>query len=117
MSSETTIDSREMSENLVTVSIAGELDEYGIRQIKDTFDGVTTTHGARTILVDLSKVTFAGSAAIALFVATARQVRYKNGKLVLAGATPVVAEVFDLIGLGELIRLYPSIDDAVTALS
>ncbi len=117
MSNETTILSEETSEKLVTVSIAGELDEYGIRQIREPFNGVIETHGARTILVDLSKVTFAGSAAIALFVSAARAARYKNGKLVLAGATPVVAEVFDLIGLGELIWLYPTIDDAVTALS
>lgn len=112
----TTIATNETTETLATVSITGELDEYGIRQIRDKFDEIANEYRARTIIVDLSRVTFAGSAAVALFVSTARKVKARNGKLVMAGATPVVAEVFELIGLGELIRLYPTTEDAVSAL-
>lgn len=101
-------------EGLLNVSLNGRLDTPGIDEIETRLTAHLVPRGARAIL-DLSQVTFVASGGIRLFIAIARALDRKGGKLVLYGAQPPVAQVFETTSLNELVSVRADSDSATAA--
>jgi anti-sigma B factor antagonist len=96
---------------VVNVSLIGRLDTPGVDSIETQLTAHLVPRSARAI-VDLSQVAFVGSGGIRMFITIARALGRKGGKLVLYGAQPLVAEVFQTTSLNNLV---PVRSDAATA--
>ena len=94
----------DVNEGLLTVSLTGRLDTPGVDQIESQLTAHLVPRGARAIL-DLSQVTFVASGGIRLFITIARALDRKGGKLVLYGAQPLVAQVFETTSLNEIVPI------------
>jgi len=68
--------------------------------------------GGRFVL-DLSEVTFLTSAALGLLMNLHAHLSKRGYPFVLAGAQGEVARVFEHVRLGEVLPLYPTVEDAV----
>lgn len=101
---------------LVIVSLSGELDTYGSRQIGPAFAAAL---GERTLhaVVDLSDVSFITSAGLAMFVMHAQALHRGGGSLHLAAPRPLVAETLRRAGFTTVFRVFDSLEAALTALS
>ena len=67
------------------------------------------------VILDLSSVSFIDSSGLGAIVASMKQLG-DHRRLDLAGLTPVVDKVFRLTRMDTVFKLFPSLDDALTAL-
>jgi anti-anti-sigma factor len=65
------------------------------------------------LVVDLKKVDYISSAGWGIFVSELKRIRGKKGDLVLAGMSPDVAEVFDLLEFNVILKSFPDVESAV----
>lgn len=107
------LESSQMSDRLVMVSLEGRLDIDGARAVEDRFAFLTTTKDA-DVVVNLTSVSFLASIGIRMLMTAARGQHGRGGKLVLAAAQPAVAKVLITAGIDQLI---PMFDDVGIALA
>jgi anti-anti-sigma factor len=88
------------------------LDPAPVLQLRDCYEAHLRTGGRPDLVVDLSGVGFAGSAALGNFVALHRIVRPKGGRIVFCNVDPTVAEVFRASKLESLFEFVSDRDAA-----
>jgi anti-sigma B factor antagonist len=93
---------KDAGEGLLEVLLVGRLDTPGVDRIETQLTAHLVPRGARAI-IDLSQVTFIGSGGIRMFITIARALGRKGARLVLYGAQPLVAQVFDTTSLNEIV--------------
>ena len=71
----------------------------------------------RGIVLDLSALEYVSSAGLRCFMLAAKQAGGQGGKIVLAALRPVVAEIFQISRFDMLFEIFPSVRDALSALS
>jgi anti-sigma B factor antagonist len=98
-------------DGVLNVSLIGRLDTPGVDEIETPLTARLAPRAARA-MIDLSQVTFIGSGGIRMFITIARALGRRGGKLVLYGAQPLVAQVFDTTSLNTIV---PVCADATAA--
>jgi anti-anti-sigma factor len=100
------------------------LDPAPVQDLRNHYEAHLKAQGRADVVIDLSGVGFAGSAALGNFVALQRLVRSKGGRIVFCEVDPTVAEVFrasHLESLFEFVANRPAalraINDAASATS
>lgn len=88
-------------------ALKGRLDTAGVDVIELRFSAGIVPDGKNT-LVDLSGVEFLASMGVRLFIATARALQTRGGKLVMFGATPAVTDTIEIMGFDDIVPLAPS---------
>jgi anti-sigma B factor antagonist len=71
----------------------------------------------RSIVLDLSALEYVSSAGLRCFMLAAKQASGQGGKIVLAALRPVVAEIFHISRFDMLFQIFPSVREALAALS
>jgi anti-sigma B factor antagonist len=72
--------------------------------------------GQRMVL-DLSELEYVSSAGLRCFMLAAKQAGNRGSKIVLASLRPVVAEIFQISRFDMLFEIFPSVREALAALS
>lgn len=90
------------------VAVSGEVDLYSSPAMRDAVVAAASHEGAQ-VAVDLSGVTYMDSSGIATLVEALQLTRKNKGRLVLAGLTPRVREVFELARLQSIFELAPDV--------
>jgi len=75
------------------------------------------TRAGRGIVLDLSRLEYVSSAGLRCFMLAAKQAGGQGGKIVLAALRPVVAEIFQISRFDMLFEIFPSVRQALAALS
>lgn len=105
-----------VDETLHVVLLSGRLDSEHVVRLEVGLNAALSGTGKDAIL-DVGQVEFCGSLAIRMFLGAARLLQREGRRLVLAGATPKVQEVFDSISLGRIIPVAPTTTEARALLS
>jgi anti-anti-sigma factor len=92
------------------------LDPAPVQDLRAKYEAHSKTGGRPEVVVDLSGVGFAGSAALGNFVAIQRLVRQRGGRLVLCNVDPTVKEVLRASKLDVLFEYAGDRADAVRAI-
>jgi anti-anti-sigma factor len=69
------------------------------------------------IVLDLSGLAYVSSAGLRCFMLAAKEARASGGKIVLAALRPVVAEIFQISRFDMVFEIFPSVREALSALS
>src|SRR5262249_6389056 len=93
------------------------LDPAPVQALRAHYEAHLQRQGRPELVVDLSGVGYAGSAALGNFVALHRMVRQKGGRIVFCNVEPTVAEVFRASKLESLFEFVADRDAAVSAVS
>ena len=96
------------------VSVNGEVDLYTSPRMREAILGGISKRRPN-VVVDLSGVSYMDSSGIATLVEALQATRKRSGRLVLAGLTERVREVFELARLQSVFELAPTVDDALSA--
>ncbi len=72
--------------------------------------------GERKIVVDCGSLEYVNSAGLKVFLLAAKRLEPLTGKLVLCALAPSVLMIFEMIGFTRIMKIVPSIDDAMKAL-
>src|ERR1700730_14842036 len=90
------------------------LDPALVQDLRKEFDAHMRGKGRPELVVDLNGVTFAGSAALGMFLAINRTARQSGGRVVFCNVDPGVLEVFRV---SKLMPLFPFEADKPAALA
>jgi anti-anti-sigma factor len=93
------------------------LDPAPVQDLRQHYEAHLKAQGRPDVVIDLSGVGFAGSAALGNFVALQRLVRSKGGRIVFCEVDPTVAEVFRASKLDSLFEFVTDRPAALLAIS
>jgi len=96
------------------VSVSGELDLHTVGQLKQELDAAASL--ADRVVLDLARVTFMDSTALGAIVVAHRRLRGAGGDLTLVSDDPRTVRLFAITGLDRLLRIHPSLGDAIDSL-
>ena len=96
-------------------ALIGRMDIEGAQAIETPFRVLTRLR--RTLVVDLSQVSFMASMGLRTLMVGARAQTELGGKLVLASPQPNVEKVLKESGIGEIIGVYPTVEAAAAAIT
>jgi anti-sigma B factor antagonist len=105
-----------LGERLVKIALAGRLDTQGVDRVETRFTSAIVAAG-NSAIVDLSKVDFVTSLGIRLLVSTARNVKMRQAKLALFGASEQVGQVFETVFLQKIIPIYATEAEALASIA
>ncbi|MEV6483493.1 STAS domain-containing protein [Streptomyces sp. NPDC051576] len=98
-------------DDTLVVAAAGEIDQESCGSLRDALEppGGIAPH----VVLDLSDVTFMDSSGINVLIAVHRALTEADGWLRLAGATPPVLRIIQLVGIDGIIDCYPTVQKAL----
>lgn len=73
--------------------------------------------GSRHLVIDLSSAEFIDSTAIGVLVGALKRLQESNGSLAVVCTNENISYIFDIAGLGDMIPLHRSRDDALSSLA
>jgi anti-sigma B factor antagonist len=91
---------------------SGEIDASNSVQLDEAIRYLTD-NGARSILVDGSQIDYISSAGLGVFMSYLEDFQEKGVSLKIFGLKPRVFEVFQILGLDQLIPIYPDKESAL----
>lgn len=98
------------------ISAAGEIDLTNAEFLRDALLSALNA-GAAGLVVDLTAATFLDSAGVTALVRASRRASASGAALRLAVTAPAVLRVLDLVGLDQLVPVYPAVAEALTSLT
>ncbi len=102
----------EYAGDIVILKLRGLIDSGTSQQLEDKFKELVSSESVR-LVIDLQGVDYISSAGWGIFVGEIKGVRERDGDIKLAGMTPGVREVFDLLEFNTLLQPFDSKEDAV----
>lgn len=96
--------------------LSGPIDVSRSSELRDVLGQEISGPQAR-VLVDLREVTLIDSSGVGIFVSAHRRADAAGAELVLAQPGANVGRVFELTRTNRLLRIYPTVDEGVKALS
>jgi anti-anti-sigma factor len=73
--------------------------------------------GRDHIVLDFSALEYISSAGLRVLMVARKQSRARGGRLVIAGLQPIVREIFEISRFDAVFEIFPSVPDALAALS
>jgi anti-anti-sigma factor len=104
----------ELPGGVTRATLSGRMDVEGALSIDEKFKVLSRLR--RTLVVDLSGVSFMASMGLRTLMMAARSLGELGGRMTLAGPNPIVAKVLDTSGIADLIGVHPTVDAALAAL-
>jgi anti-sigma B factor antagonist len=98
-----------------TVAAGGEVDLTNADGLREALLAALDA-GARGLVVNMTQTTFLDSAGVTALVRASRQASAGNATLRLAVTAPAVLRVLNLVGLDQVISVYPGVSEAVASL-
>ena len=95
---------KNISDEFLTISIAGELDASTSIALDDEIKIALEDH-KKKILVDCHDLTYISSAGLGVFVSHLSDVQSDNGQFVLYGLTEDVFDTFKILGLHDILTI------------
>ena len=105
--------------NAVVVLAAGRLDQDTCEAFRgDLLKYVDeAAHDGGAIVLDLSSLEYVSSAGLRCFMLASRQAKAQHGRIFVAALQPMVAEIFQISHFNLVFQVFPSVRDAVAAVS
>lgn len=100
---------------VAVVRLAGELDLFVAPDLRATLAPLAAEE--HVICCDLQGVPFLDTTALAVLLGARKALMRRRGTLLLANVAPVVAQSLDRAGLGELLRRYDTVEEALRSMS
>ena len=105
--------------NTIVLAPAGRLDHAAAEGFTDALLAQlgTCRAGQDLLVLDLSGVPYIASVGLRALMIASKQAKAQGGTLVLAGLQPVVKEIFEISRFTLIFTIFPSVRDALAALS
>ena len=103
-------------EGAVTIlSLSGPVDSATINEFKKAMDPVCRKKKLH-LLIDCTKLTYLNSRSLGLLSSYRRKIYANGGRLALCGVDKRMVRTFDLLGLGKLLKVHETREEAIESL-
>ncbi len=103
---------KKINNNLVVYPI-GEIDHHTAEELRREIDLQCKKTQAKNIIVDFNHVNFMDSSGIGMIIGRYKYTHMNGGKTVVAGVSSSLKKIFTLSGLGRIITIYPTVEEAL----
>ena len=100
------------NKDVTLLTVNGSMDNNTISEFDKSFQSALRENRFK-LVVDLKNAHYISSAGWGLFVSEIKRIRFGNGDLVLAGMTPDVLDVFELLQFNSILKFFPDVETAV----
>ncbi|MFB3851948.1 MAG: STAS domain-containing protein [Acidobacteriota bacterium] len=101
----------ERSEDKAVIHLQGLLDAHNAVLFSDALNKVIS-EGLTKIVVNFENLEYLGSSGLEVILSKVRSLRDKGGDIRLAGMSPKILRIFDLLGLSTFFKIFGSADEA-----
>lgn len=98
------------------VHLDGSLDAYSFSRLETTLRQLSEK-GRHRIVLDCVNLDYINSASLGALIGFARGARDQDGDLKLAGLTPKIRSIVELLGFDKILQVYPDTQLAVSNFS
>jgi len=109
------IEDLEKDKKYQVIKLEGEFDKLGHSEIKDELEELIKTFGASTIIFDFKKLKFINSEGIGYLMEIHTHLVKDDKQLVIVELNSHVKDVFETIGLGEIIPIHKNLNDFINS--
>ena len=86
------------------LTLTGKMDIAGVKEIADKFSRLAVER-KRNVIVEMSGVTFLGSMGLRILLSAAKSLKQEKKKLILLNPQPLVNEVLEASGIGDVVAI------------
>ncbi len=97
---------------IIVIRVAGHLDSSSAGELEIFLESVHE-YGFSKIVIDLAGVPYISSGGWGIFTGRVKMLREKEGDVVLAGMSPEVFDIYELLGFQDIIMNFRNVDEAV----
>lgn len=108
--------SLQKQEKILAVLVTGKLDSITCFEFEDRLQK-SISDGERLILLDFSQLDYISSAGLRVLLLLAKRLKSLPGTLVLCEPNKNVQEIFNISGFSQLLKIFPTRNDAIQHLS
>jgi anti-sigma B factor antagonist/stage II sporulation protein AA (anti-sigma F factor antagonist) len=76
-----------------------------------------TDAGSAALVLDFTTVEYISSVGLRVLMMASKQLRGREGRIAVAALQPVVREIFEIARFQHVVEVFPSVRDALAALS
>lgn len=104
--------------DVVVVAPAGSIDHVNAQDLERVLTPLVGPDAATQALVlDFKDVGYVSSMGLRVLMVAAKALRARNARIAVAALQPVVVEIFDIARFAHVVEVFPTVRDAVAALS
>jgi anti-sigma B factor antagonist len=103
-------------DEITILSINGEVDASSSIQLDESL-GAVVMNGDPKILIDCSGLNYISSAGLGVFMSYIEEVNIRNIKMALFGLNDKVMNVFDILGLDQLLTIVKTKEEAISKIN
>ena len=103
-------------DDILVVKLEGELDAFTVQQVKEQLS-TFIKKGYKKIVVNLSQVRYINSTSIGVLVSRLRDLKNRQGELVLAELSDRVNRILTLVGGKRLFQIFNTEQEAIASLA
>jgi anti-sigma B factor antagonist len=104
--------------NAVAVHVAGRLDQDTCEAFRgQLIQFVESAADGGAIVLDLSALEYVSSAGLRCFMLASRQAKAQHGRIFVAALQPMVAEIFQISHFNLVFQVFPTMREAMAAVS
>ncbi|HBX53653.1 MAG: anti-sigma B factor antagonist [Bacteroidetes bacterium RIFOXYA12_FULL_35_11] len=97
--------------DIIIISVEGSIDSYTAPEFQKKI--LSEAEQTSKIILDLSLVTFVSSAGLRVLLMVYRQIKSKNGKIILVGISEEIKEVMTMTGFINFFEIVTTIEEAL----
>jgi anti-sigma B factor antagonist len=97
------------------IALSGEVDLYTAPEFKQQLLDVIG-NGALNVIVDFTDTSFIDSTTLGVLVGGVKRLRPKDGQLSVVCSDRNITKIFEITGLDRVFTIYPTREEAVSAL-
>ena len=109
------IKTEQLGPEAYVISLAGEVDLYTAPEFKQQLLDVIG-NGAKNVIVDFTDTSFIDSTTLGVLVGGVKRLRPNDGQLSLVCSDHNITKIFEITGLDRVFTIYPTREEAVSAL-
>lgn len=102
----------EKEKNAIVISVKGKVDAVTAPEFEKALANLIA-QGENTLLLNLTGLEYISSAGLRSILATAKQLKTKNGKILFSGLKGPVKDVFNISGFGTIFKIFETKEDAL----
>ena len=87
----------------ITAALFGDIDHHAARELRTELDGVIARSRPEVLIIDMENVGFMDSSGIGLILGRLKAVHACGGEILIKNASPEIAAVISVSGLGKLL--------------
>ncbi|MBK8984941.1 MAG: STAS domain-containing protein [Chloroflexi bacterium] len=109
------ISQQQLANSIWQVEVRGRLDQSQTPHLNDTLIKLLNEEQYH-LIVNLSDVSYINSGGLRCLVSAWRKARAQNGNLILFGLNDRICEIFTMIGFDKVFQIYPTQEEALSAM-